>query len=90
VGAAPHWDATVIPLLHPPCPQTLDVDLAAVDFIDSSGLGMLVKLRAWAEPNSVRLRLVNVPRNVMRVLDFSGVTGLFVVSEKSAAELEPD
>jgi len=87
LGAMSHWDSTVGPLLQPPCPERVELDLGAVDFIDSSGLGLLIKLRAWAAPNGVGLRLLNVPRNVMRVLDFSGVTALFDVSP---AELEPD
>ena len=90
LGAAAQWEETLLPVLQPPCPKSIDVDLTAVEFIDSSGLGMLVKLRAWAESNSVRLRLLNVPHNVMRVLDFSGVTDLFEVTELSAAHLEPD
>jgi hypothetical protein len=48
---------------------------------------LLVRLRDWASGGDARLRLVNVPRNLMRVLEFSGVDALFDVS---AAELEPD
>jgi anti-sigma B factor antagonist len=65
----------------------VDVDLTGVAFMDSSGLGLLVDLRQWSEANSVRLRLLNVPRIVVRVLEYSGVTQLF---EISAAQLEPD
>ena len=87
LGARTHWEAAVLPLLTPPCPQLLDVDLGGVDFFDSSGLGLLVELRQWSEPNGVRLRLLNPPRNVVCVLEFAGVSGLF---EMSAAQLEPD
>ena len=87
LGAAQHWDATVAPLLGPPCPQQVAVDLGGVEFLDSSGLGLLVTMRQWSDANSTSLRLLNVPRNVARVLDYSGVSSLF---EMSAAQLEPD
>jgi anti-sigma B factor antagonist len=87
LGAAPHWDDTVLPLLEPPCPTHVEVELGGVEFLDSSGLGLLVTLRHWSESNAIPLRLVNVPHGVMRVFDYSGVTPLFVMS---AAQLEPD
>ena len=87
LGSGRHWREAVLPMLEPPCPTQVDVDLTGVAFMDSTGLGLLVNLRQWSESNSVALRLLNVPRNVLRVLDYSGVTPLF---EISAAQLEPD
>lgn len=87
LGSSRHWHEVVLPMLEPPCPDQVDVDLTGVAFMDSSGLGLLVNLRQWSESNAVSLRLLNVPRNVLRVLEFSGVTSLFQIS---AAQLEPD
>ena len=86
LAAGPIWEATV-PMLLATSPQQMDVDLGGVAFMDSSGLGLLVKLRQTAESSGLRLRLLNVPHRVGRVLDYSGVTALFDIS---AAELEPD
>ena len=55
--------------------------------MDSSGLGLLITLRTWAGAHESRLRLSNVSHNVVRVLEFSGVTSLF---ELSTPQLEPD
>lgn len=86
LAAGPLWESTVAPLLAHPV-REVDVDLGRVSFMDSSGLGLLVKLRQVTEAEGVRLRLLEVPHRVMRVLDYSGVTELFDIS---AAELEPD
>lgn len=86
LAAGAVWESTVPPLLANG-PRQVDIDLAGVTFIDSSGLGRLVKLRQVAESTGVKLRLLDVPHRVARVLDYSGVTALF---ELSATEFEPD
>jgi anti-anti-sigma factor len=86
LAAASTWDDAVVVHLDRG-PAQIDVDLGAVTFMDSSGLGVLVKLRSWADGHDARLQLLRVPRNVLRVLEFSGVVELFAIS---AAEFEPD
>lgn len=54
----------------------LTVDLADVTFIDSSGIGALVRLRTSVRDGQ-RLRLDDVPRSVARVLEITGLTDLF-------------
>jgi anti-anti-sigma factor len=85
LGARSHWDAVVTPLLDPPLPERVDVDLRGVSFMDSSGLGLLLTLRQWAIDNATALRLLDVPACVRRVLDYSGVTDLFHLSTATAA-----
>jgi anti-sigma B factor antagonist len=54
----------------------LEVDLADVTFIDSSGIGALVRL--WkAASDGQQLRLRHVPRSVSRVLELTGLTDMF-------------
>lgn len=57
--------------------RVIDVDLGGVTFVDSSGLGALVRLQRRADADGRRLRLANVPRSVARVLDLTGLTELF-------------
>lgn len=57
--------------------STIDIDLAGVTFIDSSGLGALVRLQKTATENGRELRLSNVPRPVTRILELTGLTDLF-------------
>jgi anti-sigma B factor antagonist len=55
----------------------VDVDLGAVTFIDSSGLGALVRAHHLAADSGRELRLAAVPAPVSRVLELSGLRGLF-------------
>lgn len=55
----------------------IGVDLAGVTFIDSSGLGALVRLQKAATAEKRGLRLLEVPRPVARILELTGLTDLF-------------
>jgi anti-sigma B factor antagonist len=55
----------------------IDVDLGGVTFLDSSGLGALVRLQKRVTEDGRELRLANVPRAVSRVLALTGLTDLF-------------
>lgn len=55
----------------------LRVDLGDVTFIDSTGLGALVQLRSAARDKSKLLQLVNLPDEVTRMLQLTGLTGTF-------------
>jgi anti-anti-sigma factor len=55
----------------------VDLDLGGVTFIDSSGLGALVRLQKTVTSTGRRLQLVNVPRPVSRILELTGLSDLF-------------
>lgn len=59
---------------------TLNVDVRAVTFLDSVGLGLLLRLRQVAG----EVRLVDPPRQVSRLLDLCGVGPLFTVAALAA------
>lgn len=52
--------------------RRLDVDLTGVDFIDSSGLGLIAQAAADLED----LRVVAAPISVIRVLEMTGLGDL--------------
>ncbi len=52
------------------------VDLAAVTFIDSTGIGALVDVRNAGRERGIPTLLHNVPRGVERVITISGLTPL--------------
>jgi anti-anti-sigma factor len=54
-------------------PSVLEVDLAEVTFIDSSGLGALVRIRNEAVERGVQLVLVHLPPAVTRLFEVSGL-----------------
>lgn len=57
----------------------VEIDLAGVTFIDSSGLGALVHVQRTTEQEGRELRLVHPPRPVTRLLEVTGLTALFTV-----------
>jgi anti-anti-sigma factor len=62
--------------LEGPAP-VLEVDLADVTFIDSSGLGALVQIRTAARDRGKSMELHRVPPSVVRLLEVTGLTAVF-------------
>src|SRR5262245_56715996 len=61
------------------CGPNLILDLEAVQFIDSTGLGMLVSVLKEARQAGGSLRLVNLNREVMRLLQITGLERVFAI-----------
>jgi anti-sigma B factor antagonist len=59
----------------------VDVDLTQVDFLDSTGLGAIFRLRGIAQARGGRIRLVRPSRSVRRALELAGTTDLIEVSD---------
>lgn len=51
----------------------LVVDMGAVEFIDSLGLGLLVKLRALADDRGAVMTLQNVPARAAQIIELTGL-----------------
>ena len=60
----------------------LVIDLGGVTFIDSSGLGALVRIHKSAQEKGLSMRLVNVPASVSRIFDLTGLGSLFFPDEE--------
>ena len=54
-----------------------EIDLGAVSFIDSSGLGALVRVRKAAHERGKDVVLTNVPPAVNRLFEVTGLTEAF-------------
>lgn len=63
--------------------ETVEIDLGEVTFIDSSGLGALVRIRNAAHDRSKVLVLTNVPASVERLLAVTGLSEAFDVRSKA-------
>jgi anti-sigma B factor antagonist len=61
--------------------QILEVDLGAVSFIDSSGLGALVRIRNQALEGGSSIVLKDVPPVVARLLEVTGLDAAFESSD---------
>jgi anti-anti-sigma factor len=58
-------------------PDACEIDLGAVTFIDSSGLGALVRVRKAAHALGKEVVLTNVPTAVIRLFEVTGLTEAF-------------
>jgi anti-anti-sigma factor len=57
--------------------KAIVIDLGGVEFIDSSGLGALVRIRNRARQHGADVTLAHVPAPVHRVLEVSGLLDAF-------------
>jgi anti-anti-sigma factor len=69
--------------------RLLVVDLAGVDFCDSSGLNLLLQVRIEAEQAGVQVRLAALTSQVSRVFELTGALEVFSV-HATAEEAERD
>ncbi|HTH93643.1 MAG TPA: STAS domain-containing protein [Rhodocyclaceae bacterium] len=60
--------------------ESLKVDLAKVDYLDSSALGMLLMLRDKTKASNRRVSLINCHGPVRQVLEIANFAKLFEVS----------
>ncbi len=84
--AAPQLGSTLLGLADEG-KSAVVVDLSGVTFIDSVGLGVLVGGRKRARSNDGDLVLVATGRNVLRVLDLTGLTRVFDIHGDREAAL---
>lgn len=57
--------------------EVCEIDLGGVTFIDSSGLGALVRIRNAAHERGKRLVLTHVPATVNRLFEVTGLAEAF-------------
>jgi anti-anti-sigma factor len=57
--------------------DSVDIALGGVTFIDSTGIGSLVRVHQDATAADKHVHLLDVPRQVNRILDLTGLSRLF-------------
>lgn len=62
--------------------NTLVIDLGAVDFLDSTGMGALVTVRNEVVALGTELRLREVPERVRKVLEVAGLDTAFSIDNE--------
>jgi anti-anti-sigma factor len=67
-------------ILSTPGVRELDVDLAQVNYIDSSALGMLLLLREKAGSQNIQIKLANAQGAVRQVLEVANFARLFDIA----------
>lgn len=63
--------------------DAVEVNLSAVEFIDSSGLGALVQLMKEAERQDVSFTLTGVRPSTYRLFELTGLTSVFDIRSGS-------
>jgi anti-anti-sigma factor len=64
--------------------EVIEIDLGAVSFIDSSGLGALVRVRNEAVAKGKTLSLVNPGHATLRLLELTGLQHAFDIRSDQA------
>jgi anti-sigma B factor antagonist len=66
---------------------SLTIDMSGVEFIDSTGLGALIDLRTYAHGMAKELCLLNPHERVIKIIDITGLAGVFHVETYGRARL---
>ncbi len=67
--------------------RVIKLDLAQVTMIDAAGLGAMLELREQAEVRGIRLELMNVSKQICRVLEITRLNTVFRIT--AALDLFP-
>lgn len=62
-----------------PTNQPITVDLSHTDYVDSAGLGMLVRLREYAGSGKTAITLTGVKPAIRTILDVANFDRLFTI-----------
>jgi anti-sigma B factor antagonist len=62
----------------------LHLDLSRVEFMDSTGLEVLISIRRWANREGGHFQLVDPGHAVLRVLEVSGLARLFEIYDEDS------
>lgn len=85
LATAPALRERLLCLLHDHGPDLLDVDLAGVTYLDCTGIGALVAVRNAAVRTGRRVRVSHPQPIVRRVLEVTGLLGVFTAPIDSSA-----
>lgn len=70
-------------------PATIVVDLAGVEFIDSTGLSVLVRAQQQAGERQITLGVVNTPPQAARLLSLTGLAERLTLPDPTAKHPGP-
>jgi anti-sigma B factor antagonist len=78
VASAPEFERSLSDFISK-TPEIIVVDMSAVSFIDSTGLGVLVGAEAEVRENGKNLRLVVTQPHITKLLELTGLDAVFTV-----------
>ena len=64
-------------------PKAVELDLSTVDFMDSSGLGVIMGRKATADRLGAAFKLINPTKRVARIIELAGLGKVMTVEYKN-------
>jgi anti-sigma B factor antagonist len=77
IDSSPALRDRLLALLQSPHPSVVNIDLSAVDHIDSSGIATLIDALKIARGHKTELRLQGLHDRLLRLFESTGILGLF-------------
>lgn len=62
-------------------PKLLNLDFSKVQFMDSSGIGLIMGRYRIMQMINGSLQVINIPEHIKRIIKLSGLLGLGVIKE---------
>jgi anti-anti-sigma factor len=82
LGSVPDFEIETAPLHEgPDAPSAVVLDLGRLTFCDSAGLRALLMVTRALEQRDARVRLVNVPLPIRRVIEITGTATIFHIDQ---------
>ena len=67
-------------------PKIVELDLSTVDFMDSSGLGVIMGRKATADRFGAQFKLINPSARVARIIDLAGLGKVVTIEYRDSKE----
>ena len=71
-------------------PKIVELDLSTVDFMDSSGLGVIMGRKATADRFGALFKLINPTTRVARIIELAGLGKVVTIEYRSNKESNPN
>jgi anti-anti-sigma factor len=88
--SAPAVQEAVVDVLHRRHPRRIEIDLRGVTFLDSAGIRTLLICHDDAQQENCLLTLVDPHPRVYRVLQITGLLGLFALTTEPDIDIDID
>lgn len=77
------------PLLYDTAIGEIEIELSAVDFLDSSALDMLIQLKEHATATNKSVSLLNTSVLISRALEITDLSDMFNIKQAVCSDSEP-
>lgn len=86
IDSSPALRERLLALLHSPHPDVVNIDLSAVNHIDSSGVATLIEMLRIARSSRTQLRLQGLHDRLLRLFEVTGILSLFNGSTRTISQ----